>query len=270
MDDDEETGIYAEAVRRGNTLVSVAAGPAQTERAAEILNRSGAIDIDRHAAAWRESGYQQYDPNARPYSADEAARERQRLETKKGESSIPVVQEEMQVGKRAVSRGGGRIYSHMVSQPVTENVTLREEHVRVERRNVDRPLAPGEADQLRDQSIEVLETSEEPVVSKRARVREEIVVGKEATERTEQVRDNVRHTEVKVDRIGSESEARDYDRDAYEYGYRMASDPRYKGRKWSEVERDLSSSYARDYPGSAWDKMKDSVRRGWDKVTGRT
>ena len=56
-------------------------------------------------------------------------------------------------------------------------------------------------------------------------------------------------------------------RPAYEYGYRMASDDRYRGREWSEVESDLRSDYSTRYPDSAWERMKAAVRRGWDKVT---
>ena len=48
-------------------------------------------------------------------------------------ASIPVVEEELQVGKRAVKRGGVRVYSHVVEKPVEENIELREEHVNVER-----------------------------------------------------------------------------------------------------------------------------------------
>ena len=56
---------------------------------------------------------------------------------------------------------------------------------------------------------------------------------------------------------------------AYRYGYTMASDPRYKGKSFSDVENDLRSDYGRQYPNSTWDKMKNSIRYGWDKVTGK-
>ena len=49
----------------------------------------------------------------------------------------------------------------------------------------------------------------------------------------------------------------------------MASDPRYVGRSYTDVESDLRDQYTREYPGSTWDKMKDSVQYGWDKVTGK-
>lgn len=56
---------------------------------------------------------------------------------------------------------------------------------------------------------------------------------------------------------------------AYQYGYRMGNDQRYRGRTWSDVESDLRRNYESSYPGSTWERMKDAVRYGWDKVTGR-
>ena len=47
-------------------------------------------------------------------------------------------------------------------------------------------------------TIEVTETSEVPVISKEARVVEEVVVGKTATDRTETARDTVCRTDVDV------------------------------------------------------------------------
>jgi stress response protein YsnF len=53
--------------------------------------------------------------------------------------------------------------------------------------------------------IEVRETAEEPVVSKTARVAEEVVVRKDVTEHTETVRDTVRREEVEVEKDGGPS-----------------------------------------------------------------
>ncbi len=199
--DDEGSyeGHYAEAVRRGDAVVCVTAPEDQINRAVEIMNSAGAIDIDRRVENYRSTGYERHDPNAPPYSYEEAAREREQLRSTGDRTSIPVVEEEIQVGKRAVRRGGVRVYSHVVEQPVEQTVSLREEHVRVERRPVDRPVTDADTDRLRDQSVEVTEMAEEPVVQKRARVREEIVVGKETSERTEKIQDKVRRTEVEVE-----------------------------------------------------------------------
>ncbi len=293
----EHAHDYAEMVRRGNAVVSVTAPREQANRAAGIMNDLGAIDIDRRVADYRKAGYRGYDENAPAYSREEAEREREQYRNRQGGATIPVVEEELEVGKRVVRRGGVRVYSQVRDVPVEEEVTLREEHVKVERRPANRPLNAGEKAQLRDQTIEVTESAEVPVVQKRARVREEVVVGKETTERKETVSDTVRRTEVKVDQLRGEGERvedeedddiradfrRDFDNryashgadwdayaPAYDYGYQMASNPKYQGRDWDDVEDDLRNDYSRREPGSTWERIKDSVRYGWDKVTGRT
>ncbi|WP_327220299.1 DUF2382 domain-containing protein [Caballeronia catudaia] len=53
---------------------------------------------------------------------------------------------------------------------------------------------------LKEGSVEIRETAEEPVIAKTARVVEEVLVGKEASTRTETVNDTVRGTEVDVQR----------------------------------------------------------------------
>jgi uncharacterized protein (TIGR02271 family) len=116
----------------------------------------------------------------------------------RGEEVIPVAEERLRVGKRDVSHGRVRIRSYVVETPVEEQVTLREERVAVERRPVDRALS--DADQaFQERTIEAEERGEEAVVSKEARVTEEVVVRKEAEQRTETVSDTVRQTEVEVE-----------------------------------------------------------------------
>jgi uncharacterized protein (TIGR02271 family) len=286
-DSDSYSGDYAEAVRRGNAVVCVTGTEDQIDNAVEIMNAAGAVDVDRHVANYRSQGYERHDPNAPPYSYEEANRERERLRGSQESTAIPVIEEELQVGKRVVRRGGVRVYSHVVQQPVEEKVELREEHVRVERRPANRPVSSTDVDRLRDQSIEVPEMAEELVTQKRARVREEVVVGKETTQRTESVRDNVRRTQVDVERLnegedysadfrrdwqnryGASGEAYETYQPAYEYGYRSAGDPRYRGKDWSDAEETLRTDYMRNNPNSSWDRMKGAVRYGWERMTGK-
>jgi uncharacterized protein (TIGR02271 family) len=201
-------------------------------------------------------------------------------------TAIPVVQEELKVGKREVQRGGVRVFSRVVETPVNESVSLREEHVNVERRPVDQPISTADSTAFKEQSIEMRERAEEAVVQKSARVVEEVVVGKEATQRQENISDTVRHTEVQVEQLGRDND--DYFRKdwqsnysslggsyddyapAYQYGNQMRSDARYANRNWDDVEPDLRSDWDTRYGssgGSTWEKMKAAVRRGWDKIT---
>jgi uncharacterized protein (TIGR02271 family) len=280
--DDQDVRHYDEAIRRGAIVVSVDTD--DDDRAADILDRNGAIDVDDTAASTRSD---LHNTSARVQADRDDGRDLHGT----GDRSIPVVREELHVGKRTVPRGGVRVFNRVVEQPVEEQVKLREERLRVDRRPADRPAT--EADfRTQDQVIEVTEMAEEPVVGKTARVVEEVVIGKQTTERTETIRDTVRRTDVNVEKMSGADRARsNYDDDfrqdfrtrygsvrgakyenyapAYEYGSRVASDERYRGRSWDEVEPMLRTDYERQYQGGKWEQIKDSVRYGWDKVTGR-
>jgi uncharacterized protein (TIGR02271 family) len=187
----EEVGHYQEAVRRGGALLSVdLLDETQAATVRSLLNDAGAIDINVRVAQWQGAGYKGYDPSAREYSAEEVAAERK---------TFAVVREDLAVGKREVESGGVRVYSRATETPVSAPVSLREEHASIERRPVDRAATPED---LKEASVEVRETAEQPVIAKTAHVVEEVVVGKEAKERTENVNETLRGTEVHVEREG--------------------------------------------------------------------
>ena len=104
------------------------------------------------------------------------------------------------VGKRVVNHGGTRIRRFVVETPIEENVTLHDEKVTLERRPVTdgRPMA---SDGFGEKTIEMTASSEEAVVSKTARVVEEVGLRKEATDRVETIRDTLRKEEVEVEQI---------------------------------------------------------------------
>jgi len=58
-------------------------------------------------------------------------------------------------------------------------------------------------------------------------------------------------------------------RPGYRYGYESAN--RYTGRKWNDVEPELSKGWnSYEHRGtSTWEQVKDAVRDAWDRVTGR-
>ncbi|HEU4457661.1 MAG TPA: YsnF/AvaK domain-containing protein [Methylibium sp.] len=202
-EDEDDSGHYAEAVRRGSTLLSVRLDDTQDDRADEvrsILEKHGADDIDRRVEYWRSGGYTGYDPTAQPYGADEMERERAAYAGVKDGGSMQVVQEELAVGKRTVQSGGVRVHRRLIETPVEEDIELREERAVVDRRPVDRQASPADLQNaFSEQTIEVRESREEPVVSKTARVVEEVQVGKKVTGRTETIRDSVRRSDVEVE-----------------------------------------------------------------------
>jgi uncharacterized protein (TIGR02271 family) len=195
---------YAEAWRRGHHIVVADVDHDQADRVAEIMNRYGTVDLDRRAEYWKTTGYTgRYDESAAAYTNEERQRE---LQSYGKAEAIPVVQEELAVGKQVVRRGGVRIHSYVQERPVTEHVRLREERINVERRPVDRPATESDL-AFKERTFDVTGQGEEAVVGKRARVVEEVVVGKQVQERDQTVQDTVRRKDVAVENIPADRAA---------------------------------------------------------------
>ncbi|WP_043838696.1 DUF2382 domain-containing protein, partial [Muricoccus aerilatus] len=154
---DEDRTAYAEGIRRGNYVVSAQVDESKLDQAMDILEHNGAVDLDAQEEEWRQSGWtgQQVgtttgavgtspsnpelgmaatgavatgavaaaapvtSQTSMPATAATAARTG-------GEEVIPIVEEQVRIGKRDVERGRVRVRSYIVETPVTEQVTLRE------------------------------------------------------------------------------------------------------------------------------------------------
>jgi len=175
---------YDEAVRRGSSVVVVdARDDQQAEQAATCLHELGAFDVDERAQQWRSEGWTGT------------------------EGVMDVVQEDLKVGKRSLDRGGVRVVQRVSEKPVREVLRLREERVVVDRRPVDRPAEAADLQNFREGTVaEVREMAEEPVVSKTARVVEEVRVGKQVNEREEVIEDKLRRKDVDVQQLGREGQ----------------------------------------------------------------
>jgi Domain of unknown function (DUF2382) len=125
---EEDRYVYAEGLRRGGYLVSVRVSDVQYERALDILDYEGTINIDERTEAWRAEGWTGYGAGSSATRAESG-----------GEAVIPVTEEELRVAKREVGQGRVRVRSYVVEQPIQEQVSLRQERVDVERR----PLRPA-------------------------------------------------------------------------------------------------------------------------------
>jgi uncharacterized protein (TIGR02271 family) len=187
----QDSHAYEEGLRRGHTLLTAQVDDDRADDVFQILERSNAVDIDAAQESWRGSGWTGGATTAQTGGVSTGLEQGR-------EEVIPIVQEELRVGKREVERGGLRARSYVVETPVHEQVTLRQEHVDVERRAVDRPVTDAES-LLQERSFEMTERSEEAVVAKDAVIREEVVIRKDSEQRTETIEDTVRHTEVDID-----------------------------------------------------------------------
>jgi uncharacterized protein (TIGR02271 family) len=181
---------YADAMNEGDTLLIVDVEDAMSDRTAALLNQYGAVDIGARTRTGAEPEKVPAAPASRafPTPAHTAST-----------ATVPVIQEQLEIGKRTVERGGVRVHSHVEELPVEEVVRLREEHVGVERRAVNRPATADEA--FEEITIEVPETAEQAVVAKQARVVAEVVIDKTSEEREETIAETLRRQEVDVEQL---------------------------------------------------------------------
>jgi uncharacterized protein (TIGR02271 family) len=195
-----EATVYAKAVESGGVVLAVRATATDIPRAMAILNQHNLVDVKDRAVDTGVISKESAATIAAP-AAVAAAVPAKPVTADLGKNQvIRLAEEHLEVGKRLVEEGTTRIRRFVVEKPVEEQVTLHEEHAEVVRRAVTDPNYVQDVD-WSDSTIEVLETSEQAVVSKSARVAEEVVVGKTGSDRVETVRDTVRKQGVEVERI---------------------------------------------------------------------
>jgi uncharacterized protein (TIGR02271 family) len=255
---------YAAGVRQGETLESVVVDDRRAEEVVGIMQRHSHI------------GHQPTQPMPsamRPQPAPKIEHEFSPDE----EITIPIVREELQVGKREIQTGALNVNVKVVERSLSDEVVLREEHVDIERRAVDRPLRPDEQ-LFREQHFEFKEYAEQPVVSKQAHVVEEIVIHKTTTQHAERIQQSVKNTEVVFDRPFEPTQYRshfdaismkggtfdDYV-PAYKLGHQLRSDTQLRGRKWEDIEPNVRERWETSKPGT-WEKFKDAVKHAWDRL----
>lgn len=266
---------YVEGVRRGCTLETVSIDDDHAAQALKVM-QSHAIGDDFQG--------QELQGVETPRGANA---EREWELSNDRSASVPIVQEELQIGKQQQNAGGIRVETHVASTPVEERVELRNERVDVERRSVDRPVTAND-DVFRERSLEVTATTERPVVTKQARVIEEILLKKDVEHRTETIKDTVRRTEADVQRVGTQDAdygyrehydrelsgraanddyGSDYDayKPAYAFGGGLRTDRRFQGESWDEVEPNARSAWEERNPGT-WERMKMAVRHAWERA----
>lgn len=189
----DEASKHTQAARKGWVVTVHADSRQEAEQAAAVLDSCGAVDIDEHAT----QSNMQAGMNRPPQDTTQT----RTGQTSDANQTIPIMEERMNVGKREVERGGVRMRSRIVERPVEEHLRLREEHLDIERNQVNRPATDRDFQNFKEGEINITERAEVPVVNKEARVVEEVKVSKHTEERDETVRGTVRKTDVDIDKL---------------------------------------------------------------------
>ncbi|WP_439554948.1 YsnF/AvaK domain-containing protein [Dyadobacter sp.] len=239
--DEEETRRYSEAGRRGTIVTVHAVDAAEAEAAAAILDQYGAVDVNGTAenhmipisdetnvpaevytdpvipttaydatpgTTYADRDVDTYDNRTIDITPDEDRLTRESLVTNERSASLPVIEEQLQVGKREVETGGVRLRSRIVERPVQESIRLRQEQVSINRTPVDRIASESELETFREGTIEMKEYAEIPVVNKEAHVVEEVSLNKVVDERDEIISETLRNTEVEAEDLTDEERLR--------------------------------------------------------------
>jgi len=183
FDSKDDADRYSQVARQGTMVTVHAQSAEEATRAAEVLDQFGAVDLDERGGRYGSTAGSMTDTAT--------------------SGSLPVIEEELQVGKRVVETGGVRLRSRIIERPVEEHIRLREEHVHVSRNPVNRDATPADFNNFKEGTIEVTEHAEVPVVQKETRVVEEVRLAKDVEEREEVVRDTLRATDVEVENLGT-------------------------------------------------------------------
>jgi uncharacterized protein (TIGR02271 family) len=197
-----EATVYGKAIETGGVVLTVRAAEDEVPKAMGILNQHNLVDVQDRAVQTGALDKEDVEPVA-PAAA--AALPAKPVTADLGKSEVlRLAEEHLEVGKRLVEEGSTRIRRFVTEKPVEAQVTLHEEHAEVVRRAISDPAYIQDID-WSDRTLEVRETSEQAVVSKSARIAEEVVIGKTGSDRVETVHDTVRKQQVEVERVPSTS-----------------------------------------------------------------
>ena len=291
-DNKDDADVYSSAVMNGNFVLTLnLQNEEDVDKATEVIDRSDPIDIDEQTS----ETYANNNDSKKSIFGDSAVASskldqsknvnKTQLQNDNNETAIPIIKEELKVGKRMVQRGGVRVFQKLVETPVSQNVNLREEHVTIERHPVNQTADIADLNAFKEGTLEFRETAEEAVVEKTAKVVEEVTINKKTTAHDKVISDTLRSTSVEVEEFDDTSDPKDADyrthfnsnyanagsyddyAPSYRYGSTMSNDARYKNAKWDDIESDAKSDWESKNVGSSWEKMKGAVRQGWEKMT---
>ena len=185
---DQESAAYRRTINSGGAVLTLRTPDRELDRAMKILNVHGPMNLqDRSGSAL-----------ASARTSATAPTETRGLDA--AEEVLRLAEEQIDIGKRQVATGKSRIRRFVTEKPVEQQITLHEEHYEISHREVNDPQLANDID-WRDRTIEVIETSEQPVVTKTARIAEEVVIRRRGSDHVETIRDTVRRQQLEVERV---------------------------------------------------------------------
>ena len=233
---EEHAGYYAEGVRRGGTLVSVEAEDKDVDRIIDILDLHNPVDINERVTSWRERGWTGFDSSA------ERATDRPLTGSQQGFTmgSNPSSTQTSSIGSTTHTNGGTYAASTTQQTPSSS-------------------IANGGSKQSGNQPIQGRTIGEAT-----SRMDDSAWRG---TQRPHDVSsyDAAFHSHYQ-NQLGSSGILYEQFEPAYRYGYTLATDSRFEGRNWSDIEPEARIYWTTYHSDSPWEQFKVAIRHGWEEV----
>lgn len=263
-----DVDVYLEGVRQGGTIITANVSDSAVMRAAEVMSNFNMVNVKQRAAEWQAANSNLVLSN--PVSE---------------ENVLEVIEEDLVVGKGELERGRMRIYSVITEREVQQDVSLRDETIRIKRRPVNRDIQVT-PDLFQEKTFEMVEMDEIALVGKTARVIEEVSLGKEVVDKIETIKETIRRQDVEIEEVPAVRAYADYESDfrsfytaklansgvtyeglspAFNFGYNLATREPFRSSPWSAVEADARRIWEGKNPGT-WDQNKTVIKYAWERV----
>jgi len=199
-----EAQVYGDTIARGGTVISLRALDSEVAHASGILDLHRPVDVHDRAVTAGIAPAAQVEAAAKTIAAAPVVVEQKVAVTPKvaetHDEVLRLAEEQLQVGKQMVESGRTRVRRFTTEREASADVTLHEEHAEVLRRAVTDAKYIGDIDWT-DRAVEVVETQEHALVSKTARIVEEIGLKKVGTDHVETVHEKLRRQQVEIERV---------------------------------------------------------------------
>ena len=203
---EHEAAVYNQALATNGVVLTARVIDSEVAHAVGILNSARPVDINDRAVTTGVATAARVDAVERklaavPLAASQAVAVSPKL-AQASEGVLRLAEEQLQVGKQMVETGETRVRRYVTEREVKQDVSLHEEHAEILRRAISEPIA-GEIDWA-DRTLHVVETAEHALVSKTARIVEEVELRKLGSDHVETVAEKLRRQQVEIERIGAD------------------------------------------------------------------
>lgn len=250
-DRSEATRLYSDAVTRGHYVLTLGHDDQdEIERAADIIEGYGPVDIDEKDRQWRGGAMLQGGG-----AHQGAASQSQQFADPGQESAAKGVgaMRRSTPGSKPLpgERSWTRIYRRLAGEPAANDARDADQ-----RRAIDHMSDPADVPAFQQGRGGAVDgEGAVPLVGEMI-IEGEILTADEAAVFREHWQ---RH-------YAAEGEFSDY-APAYRFGSRKRASEGYRSHSWSESEHNLRADWEAMHPTSAWSRFKAAVKAGWDRIT---